>query len=140
MPELLLLFTSAFLAATILPFPSEVTLAGLLQVGRVDAAPLWLVATAGNTLGSLINWVIGRFALRWQHHPRFPVRPSRLVRAQRWFNRMGVWTLLFAWLPVVGDPLTLVAGIMRTPFLLTLILVAIGKGVRYAVVIGLAGG
>lgn len=139
MPELLLLFASAFLAATILPFPSEVTLAGLLHLERVDASALWLVATAGNTLGSMVNWALGRFALRFQHHPRFPVRPTRLARAQRWFGRFGVWTLLLAWLPVVGDPWTLVAGIMRTPPLLTLVLVAIGKGARYAVVIWLAG-
>lgn len=139
MPELLLLFASAFLAATILPFPSEVTLAGLLQLGRADAAALWVAATVGNTLGSMLNWALGRFTLRFQHHPRFPVRPKRLARAQRWFGRFGVWTLLLAWLPVVGDPLTLVAGIMRTPFALTLTLIALGKGARYAVVIALAG-
>lgn len=139
MPELAILFASAFLAATILPFPSEVTLAGLLYAGRIEVAALWLVATVGNTLGSMVNWGIGSFALRLQDHPRFPLRRNRLVRAQRWFNRFGVWTLLFAWLPIIGDPLTLVAGIMRTPLLLTLALVAIGKGVRYGVVIGLAG-
>ena len=139
MPELVILFASAFLAATILPFPSEVTLAGLLYAGRSEAATLWLVATVGNTLGSMVNWALGRLALRFEHHPRFPVRRNRLVRAQNWFNRFGVWTLLLAWLPIIGDPLTLVAGIMRTPFLLTLVLVAFGKGLRYAVVIALAG-
>ncbi len=139
MPDLVLLFTSAFLAATILPFPSEVTLAGLLYAGRAEVAALWLVATLGNTLGSMVNWGLGRFALRFQDHPRFPVRRNRLGRAQRWFNRFGIWTLLLAWLPVIGDALTLVAGIMRTPALWTLALVGLGKGARYAVVIGLAG-
>ena len=139
MPEFLLLFASAFLAATLLPFPSEVTLAGLLVAGRGDVMSLWLVATVGNTLGSLVNWAIGRLALRFESHPRFPLRRNRLVRAQRWFNRFGVWTLLLAWLPIVGDPLALVAGLMRTPFLLSLVLIAIGKGARYAVVIALAG-
>jgi membrane protein YqaA with SNARE-associated domain len=139
MPELALLFTSAFLAATILPFPSEVTLAGLLMAGRGDVAMLWLVATIGNTAGSLVNWAIGRLALRFEGHPRFPVRHARLARAQRWFNRHGVWTLLLCWLPVVGDPLALVAGLMRTPFWLTALLIAIGKAARYAVVIALAG-
>jgi membrane protein YqaA with SNARE-associated domain len=139
LPELLLLFASAFLAATLLPFPSEVTLAGLLVAGRGEVASLWLVATIGNTLGSLVNWAMGRLALRFEGRPWFPLRRNRLARAQRWFNRHGVWTLLLCWLPVVGDPLALVAGLMRTPFLLSLVLIAIGKGARYAVVIALAG-
>ncbi len=82
MPELTLLFTSAFLAATLLPFPSEVTLAGLLHAGQSDRAALWLVATIGNTLGSLVNWVIGRLALRFEGRPWFPLRRDRLGRAQ----------------------------------------------------------
>jgi membrane protein YqaA with SNARE-associated domain len=139
MPELAVLFASAFLAATILPFPSEVTLAGLLVAGRGDVAALWLVATIGNTLGSMVNWGLGRVAIRFQDHPRFPVRRNRLARAQRWFNRYGVWTLLLCWLPIIGDPLALVAGLMRTPLLLTILLIAIGKAARYAVVIALAG-
>ncbi len=139
MPELLLLFASAFLAATLLPFPSEVTLAGLAYAGRGDLGSLWLVATIGNTLGSMVNWGLGQLALRFERHPRFPLRRDRLARAQRWFNRYGVWTLLLAWLPLIGDPLALVAGLMRTPLLLSLALIAIGKGVRYAVVIALAG-
>lgn len=139
MPDLVVLFASAFLAATILPFPSEVTLAGLMQLGRVEPGLLWLVATVGNTLGSMVNWGMGRLALRFEAHPRFPVRRNRLVRAQAWFNRFGIWTLLLAWLPIIGDPLALVAGLMRTPLVLTLVLIAIGKAVRYAVVIALAG-
>jgi membrane protein YqaA with SNARE-associated domain len=139
LPDLVLLFASAFLAATILPFPSEVTLAGLLYAGRVEVAALWLVATVGNTLGSMVNWGLGRFALRFQDHPSFPVRQNRLGRAQRWFNRFGIWTLLLAWLPVIGDALPLVAGIMRTPAIWTLALVGLGKGARYAVIIALAG-
>lgn len=138
MTELVLLFASAFLAATILPIPSEVTLAGLVVAGRGDLALLWLVATVGNTLGSLVNWTMGRLALRLEGREWFPVRHERLVRAQRWFNRHGVWTLLLVWLPVVGDPLALVAGLMRTPFLLTVVLIAIGKAARYAVVMALA--
>lgn len=139
MPDLVLLFASAFLAATLLPFPSEVTLAGLLQLGRVEPGLLWLVATIGNTLGSMVNWAMGRLALRYEGSPWFPVRRDRLARAQRWFNRFGIWTLLLAWLPVIGDPLALVAGLMRTPLVLTLALIAVGKALRYAVVIALAG-
>ena len=139
MLDLAVLFASALLAGTFLPFPSEATLVGLLYLDRVTAGALWLAATAGNTLGSMVNWALGRFALRFQDHPRFPVRRNRLARAQRWFNRFGVWALLLAWLPVVGTALALVAGLLRTPFWLTLLLVGIGKGARYAVVIWLAG-
>jgi len=138
LPELLALFASAFLAATILPFPSEVTLAGLLLAGRGDLASLWLVATIGNTAGSMVNWGLGRLALRLEGHPRFPLRQSSLERAQAWFNRYGVWALLLAWLPVIGDPLALVAGLMRTPLLSTIVLIGVGKAARYAVVIALA--
>lgn len=140
MPELLALFLAAFLAATLLPLPSEAALAGLLLAGRGDVWTLWLAATTGNTLGSLVNWALGRLALRWRGRRWFPIRPDALARAQRWFSRWGVWTLLLAWLPVVGDPLTLAAGLMRTPFWLTAVLVLIGKGTRYALVVLLAGG
>jgi len=135
--DLVALFTSAFLAGTFVPFPSEATLLGLLYLDRVAAGALWLSATAGNTLGSLVNWALGRLALRFEDHPRFPVRRNRLLRAQRWFNRVGIWSLLLAWLPLVGTGLAVVAGLMRTPFWPTLLLVAIGKGGRYAVVVWL---
>ena len=137
MLDLVVLFTSAFLAGTFFPFPSEATLVGLLYLGRVTSAALWLAATTGNTAGSMVNWLIGRLALRFRDHPRFPVRADRLARAQRWFNRFGIWSLLLAWLPLVGTGLAVVAGLMRTPFWLTLLLIGIGKGARYAVVIGL---
>lgn len=137
MLDLVALFTSALLAGTFVPFPSEATLLGLLYLDRVAPSALWLSATAGNTLGSLVNWALGRLALQFEDHPRFPIRRNRLARAQRWFNRVGIWSLLLAWLPVVGTGLAAVAGLMRTPFWPTLLLVAIGKGGRYAVVVWL---
>lgn len=137
MVELALLFASAFLAATILPFASEITLAGMAMAGWGERLTLWVVATTGNTLGSLVNWALGRWARRWREHRRFPLRPAQLERATRQFQRWGIWSLLFAWVPIVGDPLTLVAGLFRTRLLPTAILIAIGKGARYAVVLGL---
>lgn len=137
MAELALLFASAFLAATILPFASEITLAGMAMAGWGERLTLWAVATTGNTLGSLVNWALGRWARRWRDHHRFPLQPEQLERATRHFRRWGIWSLLFAWVPIVGDPLTLVAGLFRTPLLPTMILIAIGKGARYAVVLGL---
>ncbi len=82
-----------------------------------------------------MNWVLGRFLLRFQSRRWFPFRPDSLGRAQHWFGRYGVWTLLLSWLPVVGDPLTFVAGVMRVRFALFLLLVAAGKGGRYAILV-----
>ena len=128
----LTMFSSAFLAATIVPFASEITLTGALAAG---AAVHWLVvvATLGNTLGATVNWLLGRFIERFRDRRWFPAQPKQLERAQAWFQRYGVWSLLFAWLPVVGEPLTFVAGAMRVHIAPFLILVAIGKGLRYVV-------
>ena len=129
------LFFSALLAATILPFSSEAVLAALYAVDRYDAVLLWLVASVGNTLGGLVNWVLGRFCLHWRDRRWFPVTPESLRRAQQWFGRYGTWSLLFAWLPVVGDPLTFAAGVMRVNVWVFLVLVGIGKAARYALVL-----
>ena len=93
-----------------------------------------IVASAGNTLGAVINWYLGRYLLRFYGRRWFPVSDAAIARAQAWFNRYGTWSLLFAWLPVIGDPLTLVAGILRVRFDLFILLVAFGKTFRYVVV------
>jgi membrane protein YqaA with SNARE-associated domain len=131
------LFISGFVAATLFPASSEVLLLGLFYQGYLPWL-LWLSATLGNTLGSCVNWYLGRELLRFQHKRWFPVSPDHLLRAQHQFNRYGIWSLLFAWLPVVGDPLTLVAGTLRVRFSLFLALVAAGKAMRYAVLLYLA--
>ncbi len=130
----LLLFLSAFLAATILPFYSEVILFGLL---RADYDPVLLVfvASIGNTLGAVVNWLLGLYILHFQHRRWFYFKPEQIQKAQDWFNRYGTWTLLLAWLPVGGDALTLVAGIMRVPFWIFVLLVAIGKTARYVSIV-----
>ncbi len=128
------LFLTAFAAATLLPAYSEILFAGLLAAGH-DAWLLWLVATAGNTLGAAVNWVLGRYLLHFADRPWFPFRQDNLGRAQRWFNRYGVWSLLMAWAPIGGDALTFIAGIMRVRFWLFFTLTGIGKGVRYALVL-----
>jgi len=129
------LFAVAFLAATLLPAYSEVLFAGLLAAGY-DPFSLWAWATAGNTLGAVVNWLLGRYLLHFQHRKWFPFKKESLCRAQRWFQRYGVWSLLLAWAPVGGDALTFVAGFMRVRFDLFLLLTAIGKGSRYAIVLG----
>lgn len=128
------LFATAFLAATLLPAYSEILFAGLLLEGYNPFA-LWAWASAGNTLGSAVNWALAVFFLRYQDRRWFPFRTDRLGRAQRWFQRYGVWSLLMAWAPVGGDALTFVAGLMRVPFWLFLLLVGIGKSARYAIVL-----
>lgn len=130
------LFFSALGAATVLPIASEATLLVLLKQ-EYNAWLLWLVATLGNTLGSVINAILGRYFLRYKHKRWFPLSPQKLARSQQWYARFGLWSLLFAWLPVVGDAITLAAGIMRAHWLPFVALVALGKGARYALVIGL---
>ena len=132
------LFAVAFLSATLLPGASEVTLAALLIKGY-DPGTLWLVATVANTLGSVVNWVLGRYLLRFKDARWFPFKLDRLGRAESWFERRGVWALVLAWVPIVGDALTFVAGLMRTPLWVFLLLVGAGKSARYAVVVYLLG-
>ena len=121
----LTLFFTAFAAATLLPAYSEL----------LPLFWLWFWATLGNTLGSVVNGVIGRQVDRFKHKRWFPVSELQLHKARNRFNRYGQWSLLLGWLPIVGDPLTLVGGIMRVPWLNFVILVGIGKGLRYAFVI-----
>ncbi|WP_420107553.1 YqaA family protein [Mesorhizobium qingshengii] len=132
------LFVSAFLAATVLPVSSEVVLAGLVAAGRGDPALLFTVATIGNTLGSVMNWIMGRGIDTLQTKRWFPITREQYEHASRTFRRFGAWTLLFAWLPVVGDAFTVAAGAARVHFGLFVVLVALGKAARYAVII--AGG
>lgn len=127
------LFLVALAAATILPLQSEAALVGLLLTG---SHPVWLlviVASLGNVSGSAINWLLGRGIERYRDRRWFPVTSEALDRAQRWYGRYGKWSLLLSWLPIVGDPLTLVAGLAREPFPVFLALVAVAKVGRYAV-------
>lgn len=133
----LTLMLTGFLAATLIPASSEALLLVLFQQGYTPWL-LWLAATTGNTLGSCVNWFLGREIVKFRDRRWFPVSPQQLQKAQTHFNRYGIWSLLLAWLPVVGDPLTFVAGILRVRFTLFFVLVATGKALRYAVLIFLA--
>ncbi len=137
----LALFFSAMLAATILPFSSEVFLYALLQGEEgwtVTTLLTIAVATLGNVLGACLNWWLGTELLRFRHKRWFYFDDKQIARAQAWFQRYGVWTLLLSWVPVVGDPLTLIAGFLRVRFALFLLLVATGKLLRYLIVAALA--
>jgi membrane protein YqaA with SNARE-associated domain len=126
------LFVSAFLSATLLPGSSEAALIALLALGRSDPVRLVAVATAGNVLGSVVNWIMGRFFAHFSDRRWFPVSRAAYERAVSWYNRFGLWSLLLAWLPVIGDPLTVVAGALRVGFWRFVVLVTIGKAGRYA--------
>lgn len=125
------LFFAAFGAASLLPLQSEAVLVGLLLAESHPVAALLVVATAGNLLGSLLNWWLGRSLDRFRHRRWFPVGAAQLDRAQHWYRRYGRWSLLLSWLPVVGDPLTLVAGMLRESLWVFLLLVGLAKGLRY---------
>ena len=128
------LFFISFLAATILPFSSELTLAGLISTSNYDNLLLLVVASFGNVLGSVFNWGLGFYARNLTIKKWFPFKETQIERSSKWFSKFGKWSLLFAWVPIVGDPLTFVAGLLRVRFLDFIILVAIGKVSRYLIV------
>ena len=133
------LFFISFLAATVLPFSSELTLAGLISTSNYDNLLLLVVASFGNVLGSVVNWALGSYSRNLTTKKWFPFKETQIERSSKWFRKFGKWSLLFAWVPVVGDPLTLVAGILRVKFIDFIILVAIGKVSRYIFVFYLIG-
>ena len=133
------LFSFSFLAATVLPFSSELTLAGLISTSNYDNLLLLVVASFGNVLGSVFNWSLGFYSRNLSTKKWFPFKETQIERSSKWFSKFGKWSLLFAWLPIVGDPLTFVAGLLRVRFLDFIILVAIGKVSRYLIVFYLIG-
>ncbi len=130
----LLMGSTAFLAATILPFASEAALAAQIKAGFGSTGWLVFAASAGNVGGSVFNWWIGQALRRFEGRRWFPFKPADVAKATDRFNAYGVWILLLAWLPIIGDPLTLVAGVLRVPLWIFVPLVAIGKCARYIVV------
>lgn len=127
------LFLAALLAATLVPAQSEAVLVGLLLAGTHPVWLLLVVATAGNVLGAIVNWAIGRWIGHLGDHPRAPVSAARRARAEAWYRRWGWISLFGSWLPIVGDPLTVVAGALREPLWRFTIVVSLAKAGRYIV-------
>jgi membrane protein YqaA with SNARE-associated domain len=125
------LFIISFLAATLLPMSSELTLAGLLSTNTYNSFALLGIASLGNVLGSVFNWLLGFYFLKHINKKWFPFKQNQITSTSKWFQKFGIWSLLFAWVPIIGDPLTFVAGILRVKFFSFLILVAVGKISRY---------
>lgn len=130
------LFAAAFLAATLLPVQSEAVLLGLLTMDRYSTLLLLAVASTGNVLGSCVNYVLGRFLTQSARVQRL-VNTSHRNRAEQWYGRYGKWSLLASWFPIIGDPLTVVAGALREPFSVFLLLVTVAKAGRYLALIAL---
>ena len=129
----LVVFLSAFLAATLLPAQSEAVLSFYILSAPQTVFALILVATVGNVLGSVLNWVLGLYATKFQNRKWFPATPSQIKRAEKFYRKYGRYSLLLSWVPFIGDPITVIAGVLREPVLSFLILVTIAKSARYIV-------
>lgn len=128
------LFGAAFMAATILPSSSEVVLVGVLSTEKYPVAALLIVASIGNILGAILNYYLGRGIECYRDRKWFPVTDQSLARAQRWYNKWGRWSLLLSWVPLCGDALTVVAGVMRERLAVFILLVGAAKTLRYIAV------
>jgi membrane protein YqaA with SNARE-associated domain len=131
MSAYLLLFMSAFGAATLLPLQSEAVLLGLFWQEQHPAVLLILVASAGNILGSCVNWYLGIRIEHYKDKPWFPVSEQQLLKAQRLYQKYGYWSLLLSWVPIIGDPLTLIAGLLKENFARFVLIVSMAKTGRY---------
>ena len=109
-------------------------MAGLISTSNYDNLLLLVFASFGNVLGSVFNWGLGFYARNLTIKKWFPFKETQIERSSKWFSKFGKWSLLFAWVPIVGDPLTFVGGLLRVRFLDFIILVAIGKVSRYLII------
>jgi len=125
------LFFSALISSTLFPGGSEALLVYRLQETTNNPYILVLTVTLGNVLGSVITYYMGKYGFQMSHE-WFQISDKKVKHAEQQFNRWGAPALLFAWLPIIGDPLCLIAGSLRYPFLTFVILIGIGKLARYA--------
>ena len=136
MPELWLLLSSSFMSATLLPGGSEVNLVYLLGASDHTVSTLIAVATLGNTMGGATNYGLGYLAARGTRLSYFEKQHRQ--EAMDKVRRYGSCALLMAWLPIIGDPLCLAAGYVRTRWWESLIFMAIGKCLRYVALVYIA--
>ena len=128
------LFVVSFMVATIVPFGSEIYFTTLLSIDEYNSLLLLITASTGNILGSVLNWICGYYATYFIQKKWFPINKNQINKATNFFLKYGKWSLLLAWVPFIGDPLTFVAGTLRYSFLPFLLLVSIGKIARYLVI------
>ncbi len=125
------LFISSFLSSTIFPGYSEITLTTLILLEKYSQSLLIFFASFGNTLGSVINWYLGFYITKFVNKSWFPFKKKQLDKASLWYLKYGKWSLFFSWVPIIGDPLTIVAGIFRVPLVIFITIVSISKVLRY---------
>ncbi|WP_420935861.1 YqaA family protein [Alteromonas sp. A081] len=128
------MFVSAFLAATILPFSSEIVITALYSNG-LPGWGLLFVASSGNILGALVNYALGFKFGRVVATKILRISEKAFLRASRFFTRWGKWSLLLCWVPIIGDPITLVAGVLRSNFWFFFCVVAMAKTARYSLLL-----
>lgn len=126
-----LLFVSAFGAATLLPLQSEAVLLALLANGSQSIFWLIVIASVGNVLGSCVNWYLGLKIEQYKNKKWFPISESKMLQAQNIYQKYGFWSLLLSWVPVIGDPITLIAGLLKENFVRFLVFVTMAKVGRY---------
>lgn len=126
-----LLFLSAFGAATLLPLQSEAVLVGLLAQMQYSVWLLVAVASLGNILGSCVNWWLGLKVEQYKNKKWFPISEQKMLQAQGIYQKYGFWSLLLSWVPVIGDPITLIAGLLKENFVRFVVMVSIAKIGRY---------
>jgi len=132
--EYISIFFLSFLAATIIPFSSEVGLLSYMAFGKFNNELLLIFTSLGNILGSCANYILGLYIIKFKTKSWFPFTGNQILKATNWFNRFGVYSLFFSFLPIVGDPLTLIAGMFRVSFMKFIILVSLGKILRYLLI------
>ena len=129
--SLFLLFLSALGAATLLPLQSEAVLLGLLVQNKQHVVLLIAVASLGNILGSCVNWYLGLKIEHYKNKKWFPVSADKMLKAQKTYQKYGYWSLLLSWVPIIGDPITLIAGLLKENLVRFLLMVSIAKIGRY---------
>lgn len=133
-----ILFLSSFTSSTILPGNSELTLTAFISQREFETLYLIIVASIGNVLGSIVNWYLGRYFIKFKNKKWFPFNEKNLNNSSKWFLKYGKWSLLLSWLPFIGDGLTLIAGVLKVPLFEFIVLVTIAKVVRYVFVASMA--
>ena len=131
------LFLSAFAAATVLPLQSEAVLLALLAKRHHSASALLFFASLGNILGACVNWYLGLKIEHYKDKKWFPLSAQQMTRAQLSYQKYGYWTLLLSWVPIIGDPITLIAGLLKENFARFLLLVSLAKVGRYLFLYGI---
>ena len=122
------------MVATIIPFGSEAYFITLLSLEKYNHFILFVVASVGNVLGSLFNWICGFYINFFIKKSWFPVNSKIIDRGNKLFTKYGKWSLLISWFPFIGDPITFAAGTLRYPIIPFLVLVSIGKVGRYLII------